>query len=620
MPEGWKKNIDSLWQDSFWSSENPTRLPDMGMLRFFANYLLVRLCEIRNFEFNGPLDKEIKEYEKENEDDKYADLIADLKLIKGLEQISHIKNGDFVTTSIFIKAFERVGFDGLYEILNFKANNDWQAKVKPNWGWNREEWRSVLDSSYTRRAILYAVMKNVAASEEAFSEWMRFAWNMAENTVNSFESFNTCCSLFKQLYEKGGSNILATLVSEEADNFSQTDQYKEEIEKARKKDTSLFDLIKEVEKYSFFRGAIRPLFSVSDDKWNKFEEKHSHLSELLPSMKEHRAKMVRLLNYIPDEEIVKVFNGGNKLNFSDDNLRTLFLKKENRHFIERYLLGEPTEKPTLLQSQLMKFAEQFFKENNDSYYIRTDWEKCVVLTNYSMRSGYYKLKSYVLNDSLHEHILEILRRLVHILNPGIEMYFDYDGFHFCYYHENKTIGLLGNEWPTKFLNHRDREAYSRPLTKEDNEDSIKKILDDIVEYANEQRISYYKCFKNIFNNYDIEPETYGCNGEKDEPLSSIEHVRANRYKWLTIAFRPKEKQYIVAVTIRKDLSMEVGLRRLPCDNKKQNDKIEFPVNDANRYKTDNDWWYYVHSETYNEITTIQTMLEQILKVKEIVKE
>ena len=40
----WKKNIDSIWLDAFWSNNNPTLIPDSRILRYIANTLFVKIC------------------------------------------------------------------------------------------------------------------------------------------------------------------------------------------------------------------------------------------------------------------------------------------------------------------------------------------------------------------------------------------------------------------------------------------------------------------------------------------------------------------------------------------------------------------------------------------------
>lgn len=113
---------------------------------------------------------------------------------------------------------------------------------------------------------------------------------------------------------------------------------------------------------------------------------------------------------------------------------------------------------TKLATQLIQIAQGFINDGVIDYYIRTDWEKDLLLTNASKRNGWkYRLTSFVLNDDLYIHITDILLNGFSNITfrwdnrfddsiRGIEIGFTYEHYCFCYYAQNNTIGLMHSNW------------------------------------------------------------------------------------------------------------------------------------------------------------------------------
>ena len=110
---------------------------------------------------------------------------------------------------------------------------------------------------------------------------IRFAWNMAENTVSGYNDFINLCRRFGQIknHSKIREGIYNVLSEIEFDNPSE--QLKEEIAKAKQilkgsydgnlaelKGKTWEDIIIEAENYAFFKGAIRFLFRNENGEWN----------------------------------------------------------------------------------------------------------------------------------------------------------------------------------------------------------------------------------------------------------------------------------------------------------------------------------------------------------------
>lgn len=614
LPENWKRDIDTIWIDSFWAKSKPTRLPDNGILRFIANFLFIKLCEKGGFS-----------------EDIYKDKI------EIFWKISELSSDQYVSSEIFVEAFNEIGLDDLSALLSLKSTCAWNTLIEPAWRWsdNDGEWRSVLDGSYTKRAVMYAIMLNSANSND-LHYWVRFAWNMARNTVDDFKSFCSCCRLFEELTKRQQQthteqhNIgLMELLSMDSDVrlLSDSDQYKEELVKASVYGNEvLFKIITELEGYAFFEGAIRPLFHTGENgPWFNFEEKVSNIKVLVPKSVSERAIMCDLIAYIPDNKICQVFCK-DYLSFNDTNLRSFFLRKENRTYIEHYLLKDE-QVHTKLATQLIQIAQGFINDGVIDYYIRTDWEKDLLLTNASKRNGWkYRLTSFVLNDDLYIHITDILLNGFSNITfrwdnrfddsiRGIEIGFTYEHYCFCYFAQNNTIGLMHSNW-SKFLGHKSKEFYTRILTQEDTHESLKEMLESMIAQALNLRNDYIEKIKNIFHNHNISYTCYGCNGDADVPIANA----CVYYRWITIAFYSPKTRMLYAATVSSDLEIEIGLRKVPEDITK-NEYIQKESPDLGSiYSDKNAWWYKVCSFPGLTEDAIQELNKVLLIAKSLSSE
>lgn len=110
---------------------------------------------------------------------------------------------------------------------------------------------------------------------------LRFAWNMAENTVSGYDDFISLCNRFGEIKtsEHLDKGIYTVLSNHKFNNPS--DQLSEEIEKAKQilkgnyngnidelKGRTWEDAIIEAENYAFFKGAIRFLFRNENGEWD----------------------------------------------------------------------------------------------------------------------------------------------------------------------------------------------------------------------------------------------------------------------------------------------------------------------------------------------------------------
>ena len=113
----------------------------------------------------------------------------------------------------------------------------------------------------------------------------RFAWNMAENYVTEYDTFVTYCKRAGEIrnYKRNNNSTFYQALSSIKFDGNTSDQMKEEIAKAkqilngepRSDGKPWKEIIIEAEKYAFFKGAIRFLFTDGDGKpkWDDFDTK-----------------------------------------------------------------------------------------------------------------------------------------------------------------------------------------------------------------------------------------------------------------------------------------------------------------------------------------------------------
>ena len=168
----------------------------------------------------------------------------------------------------------------------------------------------------------------------AFADWIRFAWNMAENSnVNTVESMVRTMRLLNR-YSCNADNILRHLASLNSDEAANV-QLKEEIIKAKRiclsrdSNTSVIEqLIYDAEKYSFFRGAIRFLFTdgSGNTNWDSFSYKLDNAKKLLDKVKDtyDASLMCYFISMFTEWQQILLFDG-NRACFSnkDDNWKRL---------------------------------------------------------------------------------------------------------------------------------------------------------------------------------------------------------------------------------------------------------------------------------------------------------
>lgn len=250
--EKWQSCIDGKWTDVFWDKEKPYDI-DENLTKFIVRFLSGCYTAL-----------------KPN-----SDQTADDETKKQLREINVIEKSysSFIPFAPVKKVLEvKESFAFLahaFSILSCEEND-------PTWRNTDSPFTINEKTEYKTLSVLMAY-----AFFDSDKKALRFARNMAENTVFGYDDFIRLCRRFGQI--KNHSNIsdgIYNVLSEiKFDNPSE--QLKEEIEKARQiltgnydgnlaelKGKTWEDVIIEAENFAFFKGAIRFLFRNENGEWD----------------------------------------------------------------------------------------------------------------------------------------------------------------------------------------------------------------------------------------------------------------------------------------------------------------------------------------------------------------
>lgn len=250
----WKYFMDRNWTEAFWDKEHPENY-DESITKF-----IVRLLAGYWAAYGTDTDEEqmANDLKSLNSKDNYADFIPFEPLKKVLEKENAFSSLAYALTTV--------------------------PKINPYW---TNDTIKVSDKSeYKFLAVIFTYVLF-----DGDKNAMRFAWNMAENYVTGYDTFVTYCKQVKKVRDKCNSyeNIAFYKTLSENDFSNPPDQLTEEIAKAkqilnvgqRTDGKTWEEIIIEAERYAFFKGAIRFLFTQKDigDDWEHFDAKWANAQE-----------------------------------------------------------------------------------------------------------------------------------------------------------------------------------------------------------------------------------------------------------------------------------------------------------------------------------------------------
>jgi hypothetical protein len=297
--------IDGTWLDLFWEVANKDKqvnegkdLPDSLMMSFFNRHFMnVWRCwyannsKSRNNEeldaFNSRIQKEMPLYPTKD---------------------------DFVSFEIYSYVMDNCDVNNclkpMFNLCDTLCTESYNIENYCQAVWNRNNngstWNLYLGDknnnnreTYPSRVAYYALMKYFATDTDtdidSLNQWMRVVWNIIDNsTIDSPDTYQSALSLIDKLSKKC-YNIYDALANHFDDfqlgsQYHAKDQVEEEISKAKQilnedcksckkygknENQSWEEIITGAERYAFFNGAIRFLFTDGDGNinWCDFDQK-----------------------------------------------------------------------------------------------------------------------------------------------------------------------------------------------------------------------------------------------------------------------------------------------------------------------------------------------------------
>lgn len=328
--------------------------------------------------------------------------------------------------------------------------------------------------------------------ENSFAEWCRVLWNICENRADN----NLILPTMRLIDELAphSHEILAYLSQETDIDFKQNKaQMLEEQCKARRFSEFRNEIL-EMEGYAFFKGAIRFLFTDSNNKvdWDSFKTKIENVKLLIPIDKNERHTIKLLTPYITKEKaLCDIYY--NWVSNNDEDLRKILLDSKSVPYLHHFLLQDEKKYQSLLHQDIIELCEDTF----NSGYIQTNWrdDSQFIWTERETRRGYYQWVSYVINNALYASVSNIIdssdpnlfeiykeqknrRTGKHI--QGLYLHFKYKQQYFLTMFGNNTICLMTDEWEKKYPNSSDSKGFYIPLdgikTEEDLVEQIDLLL------------------------------------------------------------------------------------------------------------------------------------------------
>ncbi len=363
------ENLDNKWTDVFWHNKSKTNSIDEIYLAFINRVFFSEICLAKKAD-----GKFLIENKKENDNRTYKYLNNEKSSYQSFEEYKYL-NGipeatldciDFVLNNIrkwesdiwgcsWDKNFQ---FIPAYE----KDENEEEIIVDDTSG---NKVLKVTGLSQQQRVVFFAICKFICEfksnnsneenekAKKAFKEWMRVVWNLvsiqAADGIQTIRSFDSMRNVMDKINSLNSQAIYYSFLEQQQPTPPKTEfeqQYKEEIEKAEKirKNPEWESKIIEAEKFAFFKGAIRFLYTdeKGDINWEQFDEKFKNAKKyfnekgLIDDQYPNANKIIISYcnNWEPQLRRKKLF-GKNA-----DNWRNILLEPNFKEAIHNLLMGE----------------------------------------------------------------------------------------------------------------------------------------------------------------------------------------------------------------------------------------------------------------------------------------
>lgn len=468
--------LDVEWTDIFWRNRwKDTTSDDVSIDKIYFTFInrFVRLECIKKYGDKSVFLKKITNTFTSFEPYKE---IMDKKSIQDFIQImDNLRGNELETTSLWGESFDFVP----------KYLNENKAEVSK--------------ITNTQHLIFYGYCQYFVFGHydiDSFTEWNRVLWNICENRVDKSNFEPTMSEI--DLLAPHSHHILDFLSQEEDIECKQNkEQLLEEQRKARHlKD---YPIIKDLEGYMFFKGAIRFLYTGQDknEDWSSFEKKVQNIKVLIPEKKEERHTIKLLTPYISKRALCQIYHDKWVSN-NDEELRALLLDdKVIPPFLHNFLLLNDVKADiSLLHQDIMDICEKAF---NGTGYLQTSWnDSKYIWTNYERATRYHGWYSYVVGNETYSKISKMLddskifniyeaqrnRRIGSHIQASY-LHFTYQAYNFTLY-GNNTICLMTDKWEQKITNPDNPNGYYFSVHDIETEDLLISQVKMIIEKYTER--------------------------------------------------------------------------------------------------------------------------------------
>lgn len=250
--ENWQSCIDGKWTDAFWDKEKPHDI-DKNLTKFIVRFLSGCYAALKP---NGDQTTDVETKNQLGEINANEDNYSSFIPFGPIKKVLELEN----SFAFLARAFD---------IISCKKEDLYPT-------WRNSDFTFTIDviTEYKTLSVLLAYVLF-----DGDKKALRFAWNMAENTVSGYNDFISLCNRFGEIKtsEHLDKGIYTVLSNHKFNNPSE--QLAEEIAKAKQildgdqlrkyNDNKTWeDVIIEAENYAFFKGAIRFLFRNENGEWD----------------------------------------------------------------------------------------------------------------------------------------------------------------------------------------------------------------------------------------------------------------------------------------------------------------------------------------------------------------
>lgn len=471
--------LDVEWTDIFWENhwKNP-ETNDISIDEIYFTFIrrYARLMSIKRFGDKNDYLKQITS--NFNTFEPYKQIFDSKQTIEDFITImDHLRNNKLNTLSCWGDSFDFV----------------------PKYNGSNKK-KDVTPITNTQQLLFYGYCQYLRVGQYApssFSEWNRVLWNICENRTDKSNQKPTINVI--DILAPYSHDILRYLSQEAViDVPDNKAQLLEEQCKARR--INEFPEIREMEGYAFFKGAIRFLYTTTDntEDWSSFQTKVNNVRMLIPYSVEERHTIKALTPYLNIDGLEKVYSS-NWVSNNNEDLRSILLDRKAVSFVHEFLLQSSSIYDTLLHRDILALCEKAFGGKG---YLRIDWnESKYIWTQYEKRSGYYQWDSLVIGDEDYARITKIIehseyfsiyseqkKRQVCSYYKGLYLLFQYQDFYFSLY-GNNTICLMTQNWNEKMSNPQDKNGFYCLISEIKDEESLLSALWNLIEQYNKNRSS-----------------------------------------------------------------------------------------------------------------------------------